>query len=178
MKSLIEKMDDIDDLFRDKPKASGCSMCGGDHDLDEECNMDESSAQSWAYHRNKAEQDNADIEERIARLRKALEEAKRQRDAGNEYAAQRVKELRDELHKLLRGETNVEEDYDNAPEEQYADFEDVATRSGNDLLKSKSSSPATAGGDNPLSKKFRSIDESREEIESRIRAELTALYKL
>lgn len=110
MKSLIEKMDDIDDLFRDKPKASGCSMCGGDHDLDEEC--------------------------------------------------------------------NIEEDYDNAPEEQYADFEDVATKSGNDLLKSKSSSPATAGGDNPLTKKFHSIDESREEIESRIRAELTALYKL
>jgi len=112
MKSLIEKMDDIDDLFRDKPKASSCSMCGGDHDLDEEC--------------------------------------------------------------------NIEEDYDNAPGEQYADFDDVATKSGNDLLKSKSSSPAAAGGDNPLPlrKKFKSIDESREEIESRIRAELTALYKL
>lgn len=49
-------------------------------------------------------------------------------------------------------EADMEEDegYENAPDEEYGDIEDV-TASGNDLHKSKKGYKAAAGGDNPMS---------------------------
>ena len=158
-------------LFKDEddaPKASGCSMCGGNHGLDEDCNMEEASTQSWAYHKDKAAQDNADKQERIARLRRALEKAKLQRDAGNEYAAKRVEEIRAELHELLRttGE-EVEEGWDNEPEEEIKAYDPNEYAGGINRPK-KAHKVMNPGG--PI--------REQEELESKIKAELTALYKL
>ena len=158
-------------LFKDEddaPKASGCGMCGGDHGLDEDCNMDEASTQSFAYNRKKAEEDNAKKQERIARLRRVLEKAKLQRDAGNEYAAERVKEIRAELHELLRTtEEEVEEGWDNEPNEEIKAYDPNEYAGG--INRPKKAQQVKNDGD-PI--------REQEELESKIKAELTALYKL
>jgi len=60
-------------------------------------------------------------------------------------------------------EIEAEEGYENEPEEEYGDIEDVIT-SGDDLHKSKKGYKAAAGGDNPMS--------FEEEIKSRLMAAL------
>ena len=60
--------------------------------------------------------------------------------------------LDDREMKLPAPESDMEEDegYENAPDEEYGDIEDV-TASGDDLHKSKKGYKAAAGGDNPMS---------------------------
>ena len=65
-------------------------------------------------------------------------------------------------------EIETDEDYANAPDEEYGDIEDV-TASGDDLHKSKKSYKAAAGGDNPMN--------FEEEIKSRLMAALAEKKK-
>jgi len=58
----------------------------------------------------------------------------------------------------------TDEDYANAPDEQYGDVSDVI-RGGTDLNKSKKSHAPVAGGDNPMA------------LASKIKEELSTLYK-
>ena len=58
----------------------------------------------------------------------------------------------------------TEEDYANAPDEQYSDVSDVI-KGGTDLNKSKKSHAPVAGGDNPMA------------LASKIKEELSTLYK-
>jgi hypothetical protein len=62
-----------------------------------------------------------------------------------------MERLRAAVDEPEMGEEEVvaDEDYANAPDEEYGDIEDV-TASGDDLHKSKKSYKAAAGGDNPM----------------------------
>ena len=57
-------------------------------------------------------------------------------------------------HEHDEEEGEVDEEWDNSPEESYGTTQDVVP-AGNDLNRPKSSSPATAGGDNPLALKLK-----------------------
>ena len=63
-----------------------------------------------------------------------------------------MERLRAAVDEPEMGEEEVvaDEDYANAPDEEYGDIEDV-TASGDDLHKSKKGYKAAAGGDNPMS---------------------------
>ena len=65
-------------------------------------------------------------------------------------------------------EVDADEGYENEPEEEYGDIEDVIA-SGDDLHKSKKGYKAAAGGDNPMS--------FEEEIKSRLMAALSEKKK-
>jgi hypothetical protein len=76
-----------------------------------------------------------------------------------------IERLRDVVDGPAEEEIEADEGYENEPEEEYGDIEDV-TASGNDLHKSKKGYPAAAGGDNPMS--------FEDEIKERLMAALEA----
>ena len=100
-------------LFRDEddaPKASSCDMCGSDHGIDEDCNMEE----GWA---------------------------------------------------------NSPDGYEGDPD--YRDHQFMVKDIAGGINREKKMYKASVRGDNPSA-----VKESTDSLESRIRAELTALYKL
>ena len=112
IKTMLEKLGalEVKDLFtQDDNKTSSCSACGGSHDLEEDCPIDE-----WDNSPNDSE-----------------------------------------------GEPMIDE-----PDPNY--------RAGGLNKPGQKESPAVNGGGNPMTVR----QETKEDIESRIKAELTALYKL
>lgn len=166
MKSLIEKMDSLEDLFRskkDKPESSSCGMCGANHGLDEECAMDE-DAQDFA---------DTDKAERIAMLKRRIARAKIEaRSGGNPHAKKRLRDFQEELRQLMGAVEEGFEDATTEPDPEYSDTHYMTKDLSGGINRRKKSYPKVAGGDNPMAV------EDDEMLESRIKAELTALYKI
>lgn len=186
MATLLSLFKDEDDA----PKTSGCGMCGGDHGLDEDCAMDEDAQDFADYDKNiRAKrfdkkqsgrgseeylnrQANRDKAERIATLQRRIARAKvLARSGGNPHAKKRLRDFYQELKQLMGTTKEVEEGWDNEPEEEIEAYEPNKHAGGINRPKKKYNmkNPGDPSGD-PI--------REQEELESKIKAELTALYKL